>query len=403
MTLAKLVKKGKRGQSTGSGPVTLIIILILLITLYIVMLPSEERAELLGEDDEDTGISEIVDENLTLFEEQPGRLDYRGLKRYEHDIDSFTLYRTTESAELKTENPFHIKNGWFDKKTKAIRLSLDDIDNINNVILTFTATRYKGILIIRFNGDVVFESQFTRTYVEPVRIDNSLIREDNIIEFEVADVGWAFWTTNEYMIEGFKVIGDITDISKQQSRNVFVVSSIEKENLDEVKLKFNPNCMPNDAGLLDVFINNNRIFSGVPDCGILNTKEFSVGYIDEGENILVFKTNQGSYIIDHIKVVTELKDVIYPFYYFDINKSVFKELEDGALDIELTMLFFDDSEYKKAKIYVNGHKTYMNTYDAEWTKNINNYVMEGSNGIKIEPDGTVLDVIGLKVEALERE
>jgi len=392
--------KHRKGQESGTGPVTLVIILTLLLTLYIVLLPPSERKELLDPDDVDSD-SVIINKNLTLLSESPGRLDYRNLDKYEHRIDAFTLYQTTESAELKKENSFYIKNGWFDKKTKSIRFPVINLENTENIMLSFTTTKHQGLLTVKFNGVPVFENELRTTFVDPITIDNDMVQEENMIEFDVSGVGWAFWTTNEYLIEGFRVVADVSDTSRQASRNVFVVSQQEKENLDKVKVKFSPDCIPNQVGRLEILINNNRIFWGIPDCGILNTKEFSTGHIDEGENSLVFRTEQGSYLVDQITVVNELKDIIYPFYYFDINESIFEEVENGKIDIFLNFQFFDDSEYKKARIYINGHKTSMNTYDETWDKNINSYVEEGTNGIKIEPDDTILDIIRLTVEARE--
>ncbi len=396
-------KRGcKRGQATGGGPATLIILITILIVLYIVMLQPEDRVELLDEDDNGHD-GRDVKENITLLEEHPGRLDFFRTKEFEHHIDSFVLYKTTESSVIKKENPFSVKNGWFDRRDKSIRFTTEDLENLENVLLSFTAPRHRGTLIITLNGETIFESELRQSIVDPIGIDKAYLREQNELVLSVSSVGWQFWSTNEYMIEALKLTGDMTDVSRQQSSNVFVLSEVEKSNIDEVKLKFNPDCLPNDVGNLEVFINNNRIFHGIPDCGILNTKQFSPAYLNAGQNSLVFRTDKGSYIVDNIKVVTRLEDVLYPFYYFDINETLWEDFGDEKLDFELTLTFFDDNEFKKAKIFINGRKTFMNTYDSEWTRNINNFVQEGTNGIKIEPDETKLEVVKMLVEALEFE
>lgn len=398
-----VVLNSKRGQEGGGGPATLVIVLILLITLYIMLLPSEDRQELLEDDDDTTvGSSVNIDDNITLLDESPGRLDYLNLDEYDHNLDAFTLYRTTNSEELKKENAFVVRSGWFDKKTKTIRFAPEDLENLDNVMINFIATKYQGILTVTFNGETIFEGAMSRTNLDsPIHINKDIIREDNVVELSVNSVGWQFWTTNEYNIDNFVIIGDMTDISRQESTNVFIMSQTEKENLDKAKLKFNPDCMPSDVGTLDIFINNNKVFGGIPDCGILNTKEFSIRYLEEGENSVVFRTNKGSYIIDQIKVNTKLKDVVYPAYYFEVNSSIFDDIEQDNLDVELKLQFIDDDEYKKVSVYVNSATPYhINEKDADWNRNIDNKIREGTNVIKIEPEA-VVDILQITVIASE--
>jgi hypothetical protein len=47
---------------------------------------------------------------------------------------------------------------------------------------------------------------------------------------------------------------------------------------------------------------------------------------------------------------------------------------------------------------VNGYQFYFYTYTDEYTRVIDNYVEDGTNTIKIEPDQTQLDIRKLLVE-----
>jgi len=43
----------------------------------------------------------------------------------------------------------------------------------------------------------------------------------------------------------------------------------------------------------------------------------------------------------------------------------------------------------------------MNTYDRTFSKKINNLVERGTNAVKVEPEGNLLDVVRFKVLLLE--
>lgn len=68
-------------------------------------------------------------------------------------------------------------------------------------------------------------------------------------------------------------------------------------------------------------------------------------------------------------------------------------------DIWLNFKFLDDGERKAAKIFVNGYQFYLDTNSDEYERKIDDYVEDGSNAIKIEPDLASLDIIKLEVEA----
>ncbi|RLE44970.1 hypothetical protein DRJ25_06200 [Candidatus Woesearchaeota archaeon] len=390
--------KTKKGATAG-GAAALVAIIAFMIVLYILFLPPEERARILENRTE--GGSAIVEGNVTLLLENPGRLDYIVQDEYEHDLPAFTLYKTTGAEIIKKENPFLVKNGWFDEKSKQVTFKIEDLDLVDNVILTFGSKKNKGVLIITLNGNTVFENEISSYNVEPVALPKEYLKEDNLLEFSVSGVGIRFWRTNEYIIENLQIIADVTDITRQESENVFTISAVEYYNLDTAKLKFNPECNPKDVGTLNVFVNNHKIFSGVPDCGIINTIEFPAHYLNQGGNHVVFRTDKGSYLVDQIKVKTKLKGVKYPFYSFEINDTMYEDVRNGKLDIELVLKFVDTGELKRANIYVNDGRFIMSTEESEFVKNINSRIVRGTNELEIVPDKSTLDIIELRVRAVE--
>jgi hypothetical protein len=384
----------KKAQAAG-----LVGIILLLIIFYIILLPPEEREELLGDEGAKGGKGETkqTQKNVTLLSVNPGRIDFLELDEVEHDIPSFTLFKTTEAKEIKKENPFIIRNGLFDKKFKNFTFNIENLDNVDNVLFSFRLKKHKGILTIKLNGNNIFENEITTVNVEPIILSKDFLRNKNTLSFSVSGVGIKFWTTNEYSFTDIKITADITDISRQESRNVFFVTEKELTNIEKATLKFNPDCRLIDVGILDIALNRRNIYSAVPDCGTLNKIEFSPGLIDIGENNIVFKTNKGSYLIDQIQVKTKLIEPTFPIYYFEVNETISNSIINGTADITLLIDFVDDDESKNLDLNINGHLTNIDQTEPHYDRRINSWVDEGNNYIEIRPK-TTLNIVNLRVE-----
>lgn len=343
--------KNKRGQPKGNPAAGLIGIITLLMIFYILFLPPEERDALLndkssfgsGTSGSDRAISEnpssigSVSESELLIREFPGVLDYSKRNSYEYNLPAFTLISTTNAQVLESFNNFEVRNGWFDKKTKTIEFEMKDQKNTNNVLLSFITKKHKGTINIKLNGNLVYEYDIESYNPEPITLKSKYLQRDNVLEFEVSQVGAKFWATNIYALEDVKIIGDYTDISKQESQNVFYIKDEENDNLEKATLKFSPDCTPSRVGKLEVNINGETIFYGIPDCGTLNLREFSPRVLEEGKNVVLFKADAGSYLVDLISVETELEGTKSTYYDFEMEDSYFdnvKTAEDRCGDID---------------------------------------------------------------------
>lgn len=388
----------KKGQS-GSGAASLILVIVLIIIFYILFLPTEERRELLkGEyDEEGNKITTNEGKNHTLLLESVGRLDYLSRTDYEHIVPSVYLYSKTEADIIKEINPFYIKNGIFDKQDKIIDFKIEDLENTKDVKLSFIAKTHEGRLLIKLNGEVIFESGVDTINVPPVTLPADILKEENVLEFSVSSVGAAFWKTNEFNLQNIKITGYVTDTSSQQSRNVFELSGVEKLNLERTTLKFFAECNPADVGLLDIAINEHEVFSGIPDCGALS-RPIPVAdvFLNSGENNVVFKTHKGNYLIDQIKIKTELKEADSVTFYFEVNETDYKELVEDELNSKLIIRFVDDDKDKEAVLNINGHLTNIDQTKALYERNFDNWVRKGNNYVEIRPKDT-LNIVELEV------
>ncbi|MBI2654765.1 hypothetical protein HYX02_08240 [Candidatus Woesearchaeota archaeon] len=248
------------------------------------------------------------------------------------------------------------------------------------------------------NGVTIFENELTSDIIEPIKLDKKSLGKTNSLELSVSSVGLKFWTTNEYSFENVKIIGDITDTSKQQSSNIFTLSDSEFSSMDKAVLKFTPYCSNVlEVGALDVFINNKKIFSSVPKCDESYKQSIPKSILNEGENNIIFKTNKGSYSVEQIKISLEFKEPKVKTYFFELDSSTFRQIRNEDKDVELSIKFVEDKNRKRAKLDVNGHIETIETEKALFTKNINSKVSEGNNFVRLEPLED-LEIVELKIE-----
>ena len=387
----------KNKAQAGMNAAILVAIIAGLIILYIVFLPTNEREKIIGEKGNTAAGQESQN---TLLKASPGTLSATTGLEDQKAIPNIFLVETTNAKELEKINPFIVRNGWFDKKTKIINFDIADLDNTDNVAVSFAAKKRNGLLALKLNNAVVFENELSSEAIEPVKLDKKLLQKSNSLEFSVSSVGAKFWTTNEYDFDSIKILGDITDTSRQQSTNIFSLSDSEFSSLGKATLKFIPYCgSVNDIGTLDIFVNNKKLFSAVPVCSNAYKQSIPKTAMNQGENNIVFKTNKGSYSVEQIKVALEFKEPTLKTYYFEMSKDAVSRINNGNQDVQLTIKFLDDSKTKRLKLDVSGHPETVETQKASFTEKINSKVSEGNNYIRLEPSEDV-EVAELKVELI---
>jgi hypothetical protein len=379
-----------KAQADASQASILVLIIMIGIILYVLLLPGPIRDDLLnGDNSSDSGTGTSSSSNLTVFvNEHPGTIDVITQRDYTHDIPSFSLLKPTNAVELKKSNPFYVKSALFSKKIKTVPFEIKDLAHTDNVLLSFDVTGHQGVLFITLNGNVVFEGEISNYNAEPLALEKEYLQGSNTLEFYAEGVGLAFWRVNDYSIQNLRVIADVTDTAQEGSKTTFLVTRQEADNADRLFLKFNPDCDPSYVGKLTVKLNSNEVFSGVPDCGILNVHELNPTLLDIGENSLEFSTDKGSYLVDLITVETNLKDNPEPIYYFELSPADFDRLATDKYYANLTIEFVDSKDWKEGSIIVNGKELGIYTQDRIWKRTLDPYLQEGQNALKIVPKDT---------------
>ncbi|MBT7903413.1 hypothetical protein HN587_06135 [Candidatus Woesearchaeota archaeon] len=389
--------KNKRAED-GTKAATLVALIALLIIFYLLFIPPQVRQNILeGDYSEDSKDSGDDDKNTTLLLETPGTLTTISTKDIEHSIAPVNIFASENSKVIDTQNSLSVKKSWFSDKTGEFSFVVQDLSQTENLLLTFVSKLSRGNLQILLNGEEIFNQAITKENPDPIKLSSKYLAQGaNSLEFITEDVGLAFWRVNKHNLENLQITGDITDISQQLSRNIFIASATEKNNLKRGKLVFTPECSIGSVGALQALINNHIVYDAVPDCGFAITVEFSPDILRNGENQIVFKTIKGNYLIDLIKIKSELKEIIQPVYFFDLDEDEFSDVQDESDEIYLEITFIDSQEYHIGKANINGIETNIHQKERVYSKKINDYLVKGNNAIKITPED-ILQIVKLEV------
>jgi hypothetical protein len=387
-----------RKAQDGGSAASLVAIIGLLIVFYLLFVPPSFRDEILeGNSTGSSSTAAGVTGNATILRASPGTLSPLSSEEVEHNIPSITLYSKVKSEVLGTQPTAYAKTSVFGKTPSQMYFEIADIESTDNVLLSFVSEKRKGTLVIMLNGNEVFNGELTKANPDPISLNKRfLVQGNNKLEFIAESVGIAFWRVNKHQLSNAQVTASIKDASQQESRNVFVASATEKANMKTAVLRFSPDCIRGRTGKLNVLINTHSIFYAIPDCGGRVAIEFSPDVIREGENTITFVSEEGSYLIDLVRITSEMKEVIQPAYYFEVTADDMTNVRDGKFSVFLAMTFTDDKEQKAGTMNINGRETEIFQYERNYEKNINDYIIEGNNAVKIVPE-TTLQIVSLEV------
>ncbi|MBU1974131.1 MAG: hypothetical protein KKH52_01935, partial [Nanoarchaeota archaeon] len=237
--------------------------------------------------------------------------------------------------------------------------------------------------------------------IQPINLPKNSLRDENILKISASSPGVAFWATNEVSLEEVKIIGDVTNIEAQTSKNIFLVSETEKKNLEKVILKFQPECVYREVGKLIVTVNRNEVYNGIPDCDLAMVPiEFSPELVYQGENEIIFHTEKGTYLLSHVLIESELKEVDFPTYYFELSNEQYEEVVDETMRVRLEMDFVDVVTKKQGDLVINGHLSSFETKEVSFVLDLSDDIVRGNNAIKIKPRRT-LEIRELKVDLVD--
>ncbi len=382
----------KKGQSAG-GAASLIAAILGLMLLYILFLPPEARDELLGNNATPGEVKGISEPSRILLLEKPGTVFRAKQDQFEHNLNAFNLYAKSEDRLIKSMGSVFVesKSGSTKKKTAAFSA---EPGKTGNAQLSFQVKDHSGRLIVSLNDQEIFNGEASAAQL--IVLDN--LQADNVLEFSAPETGFAFWQRNFYELTDVKITATVSQTEGLEARQTFIIGSEEINGLESASLLYFVYCRVTEAGSLRVFVNDGLVHSGVPDCGSPVKLPIDAGLLNRGVNTVRFSADSGSYLMDQVQVKTKLRQPIEPIYFFEVNDTQYSWINNNTFDTFLRMGFVDDNEEKRAELTINNRKLSMDTRrTANFTRNIDQYIVRGNNFIKIAPE-TTLNVIELRIQ-----
>jgi len=394
----------KRKAQSGNKSAILVIIITALLILFILSISPEDREELLNNGNTPIGTDPSFPDSINLIRANPGKINYQPQNEIIHEFAPFNIDASVKGELLHTKNSIYLKNAVFEKITDQIILKITP-ELTSNVLINFNVIKSSGSLIIKVNGETIFNAPIGPGNSPAISIARSSLKQENIIEFQVSSSGAAFWRYNYYQIENLNIYGDVIDLTKSKSTQSFNVNQKESNEVKTSTLRYLPTCNMQEIKDLKIKINNFEIFSGIPDCQVFNTILVPIQYLYEGINEITFQIDQGKILIDRASLTNNLQTYDLVTYYFEMQDKYFNVMGDdyvlrknydSMLDIT-----FPNNDQKRFEILINGKPISFNTVRLRETRNTNLFLQPGTNSIQIKPQSE-LTITEIRIRIRER-
>ncbi|MFT4311172.1 MAG: hypothetical protein ACMXX7_00945 [Candidatus Woesearchaeota archaeon] len=378
----------KKGQSAANAAILIIVITVVLI-LYLLFLPPDERAKLLEGSSNGGSIDDpSPDRPLTLLQESIGRLEYRSDQEVNYNLQSFTLRATTQAREIISRNSAYTRATVFGVESDSMTFNID-LDNTEDVILSFNIARRQGDLEILLNGKRIFFGEIMPGNSPPLFIDFEDLERSNIIEFRTNSPGLAFWRVNSYLLTDIRILGDVTDTQRATSIQTIDIRQRDYQDLTSFNIRYVPVCEGSDVERFEIKVNDFLIFRGIPDCNIINTITVARDFLYEGMNNFEFSINRGEVIVDDLRITGRVNLPENPIYYFEVDEDYFNnETLMSQRKAEMTIRF-TNTDRKSINFFINGMVVGVTTQERTHTRDISSQLVPGTNTIEVRPRQTI--------------
>src|SRR3989344_247555 len=401
------MERGKRGVETPATPVSgFLLLMLLFFVLYIVIIaPASEKEKLLYGDKAGQNTNYPSAGNAgnlpnsqsftkTLMTASPGVVVPAGNAIESKPIDSARLYLKDDSITKTIANDIVSKAGLFRNNPAQASFRLDNVQNIRNVKLYFTPITTEGKLKINLNGQEIYNRK-VMTNELPIELPLDLLKSTNRIEFVTDTNGVKIFGVDENVLKNVQLVIKMINENVFEERS-FVLTKDEKNDLRRMTLYFMTNCMKvEDNGILNVYLNDRLVSTREVVCDIVPTiLDLDKLYMMEGRNIIRFEITNGDYVLEQMVLEKELDRIDFPVFFFPVQAADYDGIARGLAYAFLEMSFNDDGLRKKATIFVNGERVYLDTYAARWGIDATPFSIEGENFVKIIPN-TEFEILDL--------
>lgn len=386
----------KRAAGDGSNVAVIIIIIALFMVLYLLFVPPEVRDELLGESSTSGSSSSSSSERKELLAESPGILYPTKTQVGVHDIANMNLFLKTQPKLIDLAQNLNVKASLFSRSSPRIRFSISSLSDTIKANLFFNVAKFDGELRIKVNGNTIYTEEITSPGIKIIEIPKSYLQNNNEVEFSVSS---GFFSSNVYVLENIGVKQEFQFKNSEELRT-FVLSESERRNLESATISYKQYCnepLENSLTKFQIFLNHKSAFEKQVSClNIDESANIDPKLFVEGSNTLSFNVGDGSFIFSDIELRTKSKEADFPSYSFTISPETYDKIKNNEIKINLKFLLDNNQFNKNARLQINNNEYIMRTDSNEFTLDLKEYIIQGTNFLKIIPTNT-FNLAGLKV------
>lgn len=384
--------RGKRAQSAVEVSVLIFLIAVAMVG-YIILLPQEDRQELLGGDiaGEETDSEDVS--GKTLLSESPGEVSSTKSSTQIRSLEPIRLYSTTESTRKSLASSLSVSRNILQNNYKTISFDIDDLETLEGLQVLFLISESKGDLFIELNGELIYEGELSSNEL-PLELPIDNLQESNNVLKLSTDFSWNVFNPNYYLLQDIQLLQDYTVADTSAARTF---STDDPSEVTSATLNYFITCNADDAGILTITLNTREVFSDRIFCEYLNERELSLDedYLQTNNN-LKFEVTEGDYNIEELEVSIKSKTKDYPRFSFDIDSDLYDEIASGEKDVYLKMSFADASSEKSGTIYIQEYSFSFDTESDSYEKKISSYIDDGANTLTLQPTAD-FEIDNLKV------
>lgn len=386
----------RRGEVIAAVEVTILIFLITLGMIgYILLLPEEERAALLGQ--EATNGEEQQTATEVLLSEVPGEVTSTKSSTQTRSLEPMRLYSTTESTTETLVSSLTVSRNIIQNNYKAITFDVENLNDLESLGLLFLITESKGEMTVELNGHMIFEGELTSNDL-PLDLPVSYLQEkDNVMKISANFPGWQIFSANYYLLQDVQLLEGYTVADTTSTRTFSIDNS---EDVTSATLSYFLTCNNDLDGILTISLNNREVFSDQIFCEYLDERKLELREDYLGSlNTLKFEVTEGDYNIEEATVALKTKNRDFPKFSFDIDPDLYEEILSGEKEVYLKLSFGDETLEKKSTVTVQEFSFGFDTESGSYEKKITAYLDEGVNTISVQPENN-FEIDNLKVYVL---
>ncbi len=366
-----------QASKSAAGAAVLVVIIGLLIVLYMLLIPPDLRAQILGDAPPSTpgvpGVPGVPDSSrqVLLSYVPPPSVEQLVERR---PLPLFTLRTETSGNVFFERSGLVVERSVFHSQDD--RITFLRPENVQNVLLSFSVSEAVGRLRITLNGNVISDSFINQRQPAPIVLPANLLSSQNELVFSVSPVGFSFWRTNTYSLQDIRITGDVVSFSRAEQTQRFVVTDVV--DVRSAFLEFYTDCV-RSSGRLNIMHNGNLLYSGFPECGVPFSFELAVNRLSEGENSLTWSLSEGELLIDQPEVIVSRRSTPQQGV-FSLSSQHIEAIHRGA-SIQLSLRFAQPGA--SGVVLLNDQPLTFRTQQQEFSGSVNQFIRQGANTIRI--------------------